>query len=71
VDNTLEHSRKLGLFVLLYKTQVCLLTRVYDQSAYNSLIAGMSAGYVCFRKKTAINYQIVLYLFSRILTGGI
>ena len=63
---TLEHARNLGKFVFLYKLTVILLERIYKKTSLNNFLAGMLCGYIVWREKTPVNYQIVLYLFSRI-----
>lgn len=68
---TFEHAKNLGLFAFFYKLLVCLLNNLRGKgSKYHSFIAGSLVGYVVFRKKTSVNYQIVLYLLARILVGA-
>ena len=42
-----------------------------QRKSFHQLIAGYLAGFACFGKKTSVNYQIVLYLFSRNLVGTV
>lgn len=68
---TWEHARNLGVYVFFYKLLVCFLQRVrHKQSKFHSLIAGFVVGGLVFKDKTAVNSQIMLYLLSRVITGG-
>ncbi len=68
---TWQHARNLGCYVFLYKSIVYILTKLRGKSSkYHAFIGGVIAGYIIFRNKTSVNYQIVLYLFSRIIMGG-
>ncbi|CAG9319366.1 unnamed protein product [Blepharisma stoltei] len=72
ISNTIEHSTRLGLYVFLYKTILCIVTRIRKvRTPINSAIAGAIAGYCMFSKETNVNVQIILYLFSRVLTSGV
>lgn len=66
-----EHARNLGLYVLCYKTLLYVFQRLEGgyRRGLHELIAGFLAGFCCFKEKTNVNYQIILYLFSRILIG--
>jgi peroxisomal membrane protein 4 len=64
--NAWEHGKKLGTFVFFYKITCLLLAKVWGKRPLNSFIAGFIVGGLVFGKKTPINYQITLYLFSRI-----
>lgn len=64
--NAWEHGRKLGTYVFLYKLCCVLLKNAFGYRPFNSFIAGFVVGGLVFGKKTPINYQINLYLFSRI-----
>lgn len=64
--NAWEHGRKLGTFVFFYKLSCLLLSKAVGPRPLNSFIAGFLVGGLVFGKKTPINYQINLYLFSRI-----
>ena len=64
--NAWEHGRKLGTFVFCYKLFCLVLKKILGNRPLNSFIAGFLVGGVVFGKKTPINYQINLYLFSRI-----
>jgi peroxisomal membrane protein 4 len=63
---TLEHAKNLGKFVFLYKLTCILLTKLLGRTSLNNFLAGFSCGYYVWRNKTPVNYQIVLYLFSRV-----
>lgn len=65
----IEHGKNLGLFVLSYKAGYKLLDRLAKPSSLNHLLSGMLFGALIFGKKTGVNHQIVLYLFSRVAIG--
>jgi len=71
VSATREHSVNLGAFAFLFKSTTCILMNKADlRRPYASAVAGLIAGLIVWgRRKTAINYQIVLYLLSRNITG--
>jgi peroxisomal membrane protein 4 len=65
-----EHALFLGRFVLLFKASHKVLDwATSNQLVTNRLLAGAVAGYILNQNKTAIKYQLVLYLFSRIVTA--
>lgn len=64
--NAWEHGKKLGMFVFFYKLTCLLLSKLLGTRPFNSFIAGFLVGGIVFGKKTPINYQINLYLLSRI-----
>lgn len=66
-----EHGLNLGGFVLLFKLLRCQLQNRLDISrGPASFVAGGISGAVVWgRSRTPINYQVVLYLLSRIVTG--
>lgn len=66
-----EHGLNLGGFVLLFKLVRCQLqNRIGLSRGLASFLSGATAGAVVWgRDRTAINYQVVLYLLSRITTG--
>ena len=64
-----EHGINLGGFVLAYKAGYKLLNGLVGQSSLNHFVSGMIFGVLIFGKKTGVNNQIVLYLFSRVLIG--
>jgi peroxisomal membrane protein 4 len=68
-----EHGINLASFVLLYKLLRCKLQNTIGLSKGSAsfISGGLSGGIVWGRSKTAINYQVVLYLLSRIVTGGV
>ena len=66
-----EHGLNLGAFVFLFKLARCQLQNRFGMTkSLASFIAGGVCGAVVWgRERTAINYQVVLYLLSRITTG--
>lgn len=64
--NAWEHGKKLGTFVFFYKLCCLALSKVFGSQPANSFVAGFLVGGLVFGKKTPINYQINLYLLSRI-----
>jgi peroxisomal membrane protein 4 len=64
--NAWEHGRKLGTFVFCYKLLCLIIKKAFGYRTFNSFIAGFLVGGLVFGKKTPINYQINLYLLSRI-----
>ena len=72
LELTYEHAKNLGIYVFLYKSGLHILKKLYGRKAnWHSFVSGFIMGYIVFGKKTNVNYQIVLYLLSRIITGGI
>lgn len=67
LKNTKEHSFKLALYALIYKSVSCFLTQATNRqrSLYHG-IAGLIAGFVWF-EDTPVNTQIAFYLLSRSL----
>lgn len=65
-SNAWEHGKKLGTFVFFYKLSCLILSKLCGRRPANSFVAGFLVGGLVFGKKTAINYQINLYLLSRI-----
>lgn len=65
--NAWEHGKKLGTFVFFYKAACILLGNAFGKRPLNSFVAGFIVGGLVFGKKTPINYQINLYLLSRII----
>lgn len=78
---TWTHSVNLGSFAFIYKTVLALLkiqrgrnfVRKYTPGlpahSCDSIIAGGVGGYVIWGRYNAINYQIALYIFSRVIVG--
>ena len=64
---TWEHARNLGIFVLIYKSLVCLMRHLFNsRSPLFNFISGFFASYFTLsRESTAVNMQIMLYLLSR------
>ncbi|CAK4687307.1 hypothetical protein LEN26_000157 [Aphanomyces euteiches] len=84
VKLTFEHTKNLAYFVGVYKGVLLLLketdhaitgSRVLTTTGLNPVrplhaaIAGAAGGYIVWSKYSGVNYQIVLYLFSRVLIG--
>jgi peroxisomal membrane protein 4 len=65
----LEHGKNLGLFVLSYKAGYKLLNHLIKPSSFNHFLSGLIFGTLIFGKKSGVNHQIVLYLFSRVIIG--
>lgn len=55
--------------MFFYKLSCLLLTKAFGNRTSNNFIAGFVIGGIVFGKKTPINYQINLYLLSRIVTA--
>ena len=72
VDFTKEHAQNLGLYVFVYKFITRFLTEIRNkESRLHNLLGGAISGYTFFGKKTSVNYQLTLYLLSRITVGAI
>jgi peroxisomal membrane protein 4 len=66
VKPTLEHSINLGIFVLIYKSSVCLIRRIFKTNdKITNFIAGIIGAYFIWAKRSSVNVQIMLYLLSR------
>jgi peroxisomal membrane protein 4 len=61
-----EHGKNLGLFVFCYKAGYKLLDYAIKPSSFNHFLSGLLFGTIIFGKKSGVNHQIVLYLFSRV-----
>lgn len=79
---TYEHARNLAYFVVLYKSALAAARAArravgekvatdpgLPASGLDALVAGGLGGYVVWGHNTRVNYQIVLYLFSRVAVG--
>eukprot|EP00611_Tribonema_gayanum_P032608 TRINITY_DN9837_c0_g1_i1.p1 TRINITY_DN9837_c0_g1~~TRINITY_DN9837_c0_g1_i1.p1 ORF type:complete len:231 (-),score=87.41 TRINITY_DN9837_c0_g1_i1:128-820(-) len=68
---TFEHGKGLAMFAGIYKGLMELMERC-DVLPPNlrALVAGGAAGRLVWARYTAVNYQIVLYLMSRVVVGG-
>ena len=62
-----EHGKNLGLFVLTYKSGYKCLNYLRGVHSSHHFLSGLLFGTLIFGKKTGINNQIVLYLFSRVM----
>jgi peroxisomal membrane protein 4 len=66
IKPTYEHALNLGLFVIIYKTVVCILRRLFkSETKLFNFFAGIIGAYFMWSKKTNVNMQIMLYLLSR------
>ncbi|KAL1919353.1 uncharacterized protein VTP21DRAFT_2046 [Calcarisporiella thermophila] len=68
---TRQHARGLAFFVTTYKTIMLILYKLAGNKEHsiNSFIAGCIGGYFVFGENNNINFQIVLYVFSRVMVG--
>ena len=73
ITNTYQHAKSLGLYVFLYKAMVCMLNRIRGKSSkWHPVISGFVMGFVVFGlNQSSINHQIILYLLSRVVVGGV
>lgn len=75
VKLTYEHTRNLALFVGIYKACLEVLRRFNSNKTrpgrpaaeWHAALAGAIGGYLVWSKYSSVNYQIVMYLFSRIV----
>lgn len=72
-SNTYHHAKSLGLYVFFYKSFVCILNKIRNKkSKLHSAISGFVVGFLVFGlNNNSINYQIILYLLSRVIVGGV
>ncbi len=75
---TFQHARNLAAFVGIYKGSLAVLRlldsegldpkRGYGVAArpLHALVAGAAGGYAVWANYSSVNFQIVLYLFSRV-----
>lgn len=84
LNATKDHSCNLAMFAFTYKF-VLLFLKLRKRKSLNgglvpagipncpgdALIAGGIGGYLVWGRYTAVNYQICLYLLSRIFVGGL
>lgn len=79
---TYEHARNLAYFVVLYKSALAAARAARQMagkqvstapglpaSGLDALLAGGLGGYLVWGHNTRVNYQIVLYLLSRVVVG--
>lgn len=66
-----EHAVNLGVFVMIFKFLRCTIQEHggLNKGAASFISGGICGAVVWGRKKSAINYQVILYLLSRIVTG--
>jgi len=71
IELTFEHGKTLGFFAFCYKSLLCILRRFKKiPDSVRILISGGTFGFLVFGNKTSVNYQIILYLFSRVIVGS-
>ena len=78
---TSSHASNLALFAFVYKfvlflqkfrrKQLGSTPAGEPQHAIDAIIGGALGGYFIWGRYSAVNYQINLYLFSRVIIGGI
>lgn len=76
---TREHAGRLACYVALYKSILLLIrkatmasTGMGTKSDWRVFVAGALSGYVVFgTREDSVNSQIVYYLISRVLIGGL
>ncbi|CEF71498.1 Peroxisomal membrane protein 4 [Strongyloides ratti] len=69
-DLTKKHSFNLAKFVLIYKSTLILLKKIFGENInWQSFVAAFLGGYYVFGENNNINMQINLYLLSRIILG--
>ncbi|CAN0197834.1 unnamed protein product, partial [Phaeothamnion confervicola] len=66
---TIEHAANLGCFAALYKAIKETSEWAGLPRAYSPALAGAIGGRLIWARYSAVNYQIVLYLFSRVIVG--
>ncbi|KAF4675729.1 Peroxisomal membrane protein 4 [Perkinsus chesapeaki] len=67
-----EHGISLGSYAFVYKILRCILDRSFGSAKLNPAVAGFVAGCVVWgRHRSAISYQVTLYLLSRIGVGSV
>lgn len=64
-----EHGKNLGLFVMSYKASYKIMDNLFGKKQIHHFIAGFVFGGLIFGRKTNVNYQIVLYLLSRVIVA--
>ena len=82
VKLTFLHARNLATFVTIYKFVIAILGRVsfpvearplsssgHPARQWHALVAGAVGGWIVWSHYNAVNYQIVLYLLSRIVVA--
>lgn len=70
LELTVDHGKTLGFFAFCFKSMMCILNRIKKiPNNLRILISGGTFGYFVFGNKTNVNYQIILYLFSRVIVG--
>ena len=70
LQNTIDHGKRLGLFVFLFKLFVCTLNRMRGVAhPIHHLLSGLAASFIVWTEENNINTQITLYLLSRIIVG--
>lgn len=65
VNLACTHARNLGSFALVYKGLQLVLKRLLGD--YAALVSGGVGGYLVWGTRNAVNEQVNMYLFSRVL----
>jgi peroxisomal membrane protein 4 len=83
VKVTFEHTKNLAVFVGIYKAVLSFLRQAppitgkpnlqlgKPASPWHAAIAGAVGGYLVWANYSSVNYQIVMYLFSRIIISTV
>ncbi|KAF4670011.1 Peroxisomal membrane protein 4 [Perkinsus olseni] len=67
-----EHGVSLGSYAFTYTLLRGFMDRILGAAKFNPAVAGFVAGCLTWgRHKTAISYQVTLYLLSRITVGSV
>lgn len=71
LELTFEHGKTLGFFAFSFKSFLCILRRIHAiPEKLRIMISGGTFGFLVFGNKTSVNYQIILYLLSRVIAGA-
>ena len=73
IKNTISHGTKLAKFVFIFKSILLLLKIITKKSQnWHHFIGGCIGGYIISSSgNDKINQQLILYLLSRNITGGL
>lgn len=71
LELTFEHGKTLGFFAFCFKSMMCILKRIkFIPNNLRILVSGGTFGFLVFGNKTNVNYQIILYILSRVIVGS-
>ncbi len=71
LELTFEHGKSLGFFAFCFKSFLCLLRKFKKiPDSLCIMLSGGTFGFFVFGNKTSVNYQIILYVFSRVIVGS-